>query len=217
MAVLKCPSRKLNPPSAVAYCQARINADGKSVESYCFVLDAKQDSYRGVSEDASDRATFIPASVDGHNVEVLFSYRVSFLWDGDACNFAAIPNWGFNGAASDVKHTAPQEILSEGGSWAERLQAEDSKQHPRIDSGKGRVEFSTSIAGKGRSGVALVMSVLVSDEGTPSEARIERNMFTKERYADDAVRALAGSRFVPGFYEDHPVGMRYYEVLYVRP
>ncbi len=217
IARLKCPVRWLNPPNAVAYCQARINASGKPVSSYCFVLDAKQDSYRSASESASDGATFVPASVDGRSVEVLFSYRVSFLWDGDTCNFAAIPNWGFNAAASDVKHTAPQEILSDGAGWYDRLQDEESKQHARVDSGKGRVDFSTSIVGKARVGVGLVMSVLVAADGSPSDARLEKNFFTKEHFAQASVRALSGSRFVPGFYEDQPVEMRYYEVLYAGP
>lgn len=194
---LQCPSRTGNEDNIVVFCQAGLTERGDARWSFCFTPEHEQLGYRNEITKAIAKATFLPASVNGENVEVGFSFRVSFSWDGDVCTFAVIPNWGFNDPAMGISYIAPQQILHGGRGWTRRIP------HSR--------DFDVVLS-RGRK--MFAMSALVSPDGTASDLRFERSDLAGKVESRTLLRAIEGSRFIPGFYGGKPVPMRFYEVLF---
>ncbi len=196
---LQCPSRTGNENNIVVFCQAGLTETGNASWSLCFTPEHEQFPYRNEIKRAIAKATFVPASVNGETVEVSFSFRVSFSWDGDVCTFAVIPNWGFNDAGMGINYIAPQEILHGGQGWPRKAPRSGDKQ----------------VVALIRSGIMFSMSVLVSPDGTASASRLEHNAFASRKEIQNALRAIEGSRFIPGFYGGKPAPMRFHEILFV--
>jgi hypothetical protein len=204
--LLQCPSGPEFAKDATVFCQARIKPSGKPHRSYCFTKQQEAAAYQSLTNQAVDKATFQPASVNGESVEVLFSFRVAYSWNGDTCTFAAIPNWGFNDPKSGLRYTAPQEILSKGVSWA------DLGRTYILD---GRVRSNLSSLSYVRRGILFSMSVLISDEGVPSDARLEANSGASDSEIQRSLQTILQSRFIPGFKDNQPVEMRYFEIYHL--
>jgi hypothetical protein len=194
---LQCPARTGNENNIMVYCQVGLTEAGKARWSFCFTPEYEQFPYRNELERATAEARFVPASVDGENVEVSFPFRVSLSWDGDRCTLAAIPNWAFDPAMGN-NYIAPQEVLQGGHGWVRRARSMDD--FVALEVNRGDIEFS--------------MSLLASLDGTASDSRLEHNALATRRELRNALRALEGSRFIPGFYGGEPVPMRYYEILF---
>jgi len=61
------------------------------------------------------------------------------------------------------------------------------------------------------------ISSLVSSEGLASDARLEKNFFGADSDIEKSLKSIQDSRFIPGFVENKPTSMRYFDVLFVNP
>jgi hypothetical protein len=208
VANLTCPEYADDDAGGVIYCQVRVNKTGKAIvsESGCFYpeqLPRSRFGYQRATRDTLQKATFVPAMVDGKNVDVLFEFRVLFNWDSDACHVAAIPNWGQEDTEMGINYFAPQLILDHKSSWWAR-------------------DLSGYFSMWNGSPVAV--SVLVSEEGIPSDARWESirtsgialetsEIAIVQSRNRSVLGSLAKSRFIPGIFKGDPVAMRFHGVV----
>jgi hypothetical protein len=214
---LQCPSERGAETPVVVFCQTRVKASGKPRRSYCFAYDSDLLAYQSLTNRALDRSTFVPASVDGKSVEVLSSFRVAFSWKGDTCTFAAIPNWGFDDAAFGSKYSAPQEIVTKPGTWRERTNLSYRPATVRRSCVRGASQPRLYFMGNLRTGLVFSVSVLVSAEGEPSDARVERDFCADKLEIAKSLLTIQQSKFIPAFVDGKPMSMRYFDVLFLNP
>jgi hypothetical protein len=201
LANLACPEPRKSDSGGTVFCEARVRTDGRTniSESFCFVpngLDYKLRAYVFEADQTVDKAVFVPAEVDGENVEVIMPMRVVFTWDNGTCSAAAIPNWGEEGFTTDFKYFAPQEIIQDGRSWWDKVP-------PLRWSYRG-------------TGIIFAVSVQVSEGGVASDARLEANNFGVPPEIQASLRFITTASFIPAFYEGKPTSMRYYSVLWTQ-
>ena len=200
---LQCPKQKDDRNLIGVYCQATIDVDGqvRREETFCFGDTEKDHGYAVRAEKAVKKSLFLPASVDGEKVKVLFSFRIFFSYSGDDCSVSAIPNLGFQYEELENTYSAPQEIRT------------DSDWQKKSHNLGHQVNESVAV---GLGGIMFAMSVAVSRTGEASDAKLEKSNFAEAREIRAALSAISKSQFIPGFYEGQPHAMRYYEFLYVR-
>jgi hypothetical protein len=220
LAKLECPSKSRPSKRTVVFCQAYLRADGAMAkdlsargQSFCFSRGFRGfPGFQGNGEttlyededyvEATDRAlrnaTFLPASVNDKAVPVRFSFHVVFD-ETEGCVVTAYPNLGFQTAELGLGHVAPQEILTDGG-WSKRSDA------------------PFRYIGTDLVGVIYSMSVQVATDGRASDGKLDSNFAgINARATDAAVKALEGSKFIPGFYKGFPYPMRYPEMVFCPP
>jgi len=141
---------------------------------------------------------FQAARVDEVPVPVQF-FLVAWFRDEDGdCTASVVLNSGERDPEMGLNYIGPQEIVSDGG-WTRRVNFRKHWDRQRVWS---------------RSGAMARFSVAVSEFGEASDGRVE---WRDTGFFDSAevVKALAGSRFIPGFHRGRPRAMRYYDNLYV--
>lgn len=196
-----CPPGDVAEHTVVVFCETEVLEDGRTRRPYCFrgARDGARRHVRAATRGLED-AVFESAVVDGREVHVYTKLRVVFVHDEAQCRVHALPNWGVNGAAFGLDYIAPQEI-QEGGSWFARAKRRIGRDRRGGLGGAGSAMF--------------VASVLVHEDGSASDARLERNVIELQRFEAEALRALGTARFVPGFHEGRPVAMRFQATLHL--
>ena len=204
LANLECPKNYSDEDMVGVFCQATIDTGGKvrNKGSFCFSQNHEDRNFARDSRVALKKSTFMPASIDGVNTEVHFSFRLFFSFKDDDCNIIAVPNFGYHQDQFGVEYFSPQEVVGER-TWLSRSR--------RLGQGVGGEIFSN------QRGIMFVMSIAVSIDGEASDARIENNRFATTRQLNASLVALGKSHFIPGFYKGEKTSMRYFEILYVGP
>jgi len=197
---LTCPEPKVPGGQVLLSCKVRLDAEGQvgAGDSFCTGPRGTPVRYRQHMERILGASTFTAARVDEVPVPVQF-FLVAYFRDEDGdCAASVVLNGGERDPEMGLNYIGPQEIVSDGG-WNRRVKFREHGVRHRAYS---------------RSGVLARVSVVVSEQGVAGGGRVERH---DTLFFDSAemVKALAGSRFIPGFHRGHPRAMRYYDNLYL--
>ena len=204
LANLECPENHSDKNTIILFCQATVDTNGevKRKGSFCFSQDYNARNFARESRIALRKSTFMPASIDGVNTEVYFSFRIFFSFKDEDCNIIAVPNFGYHQDKFGMEYFSPQEVVGDR-TWLSRSRGLGQ-------GGSGGVWANSR-------GIMFAMSVAVSTDGEASDARIENRGFATRRQLHASLVALGKSHFIPGFYKGKKTSMRYFEILYLDP
>ena len=154
---------------------------------------------------------FIPALVDGVDVRVLMNFSVLINCSSDACATIPMPNHGYSFREYGYTYTSPQPILDRD-DWYQGFQY--------------KLEWIQSwmpnISQLDRwnwlSRIPYVMSVAVDTDGVAYDGCLNAvesgwyiNQGRFQRRLERAVDTLSAVKFIPGFHDNEPAPMRFYE------
>lgn len=208
--LLACPEGKAPRRPVSVRCKVAVSADGnvdqgRSSGTLCAAPSGGREAFRSVTMRALSAARFTPASIDGRAVPVCASVLSLFVQKGAACHAVALLNGGIQDPAVGIDYVEPQVVRdSPDWSWQRRVAVPTRYILPQL------VHVARSPGT-----LFLRMSVAVAADGTVSDGRVDEVYRLGHVDSLNAVRALEGSRFIPGFHRGLPAAMRYYEMLWV--
>jgi hypothetical protein len=207
--LLACPEGKVPRKPVSVRCKVAVSAAGnveqdKSSGTFCAAPNGGREAFRGATLHALSAARFAPASIDGRAVPVYASVLSLFMQKRDGCRAVALLNGGIQDPAVGIDYVEPQVVRdSPGWSWQRRVAVPTRYVLPKL------VHLARSPGT-----LFLRMSVAVAADGTVSDGRVDEVYRMGHVDSLNAVRALEGSRFIPGFHRGMPAAMRYYEILW---
>lgn len=193
--LLACPEGKAPPQTRQRALQGRGfggrgNVDqGRSSGTLCAAPSGGREAFRSVTMRALSAARFTPASIDGRAVPVYASVLSLFVQKGAACHAVALLNGGIQDPAVGIDYVEPQ-VVRDSPDWRQRRVAVPTRYIlPQL------VHVARSPGT-----LFLRMSVAVAADGTVSDGRVDEVYRLGHVDSLNAVRALEGSRFIPGFH-----------------
>jgi len=208
--LLACPEGEVPRKPVSVRCKVAVSAEGsveqgKSSGTFCAAPNGGREAFRSVAMHALSAARFTPASIDGRPVPVYASVLSLFIQKGAACHAVALLNGGTQDPAVGIDYVEPQVVRdSPDWSWQRRVAVPTRYVLPQL------VHVARSPGT-----LFLRMSVAVAADGTVSDGRVDEVYRLGHVDSLNAVRALEGSRFIPGFHRGMPAAMRYHEMLWV--
>ena len=197
-------------------CQTFVGTDGDLTDSYCWPPNISDDQkVTQLVVRALEDITFVPAQVDGQPVRVLMNFRVSIQCPDDSCAIESMPNLGYLAEGLGADYVAPQPILP-GQSWYEGYEDKLDWIHGYMPSMsfkfnqtdwpmRPRIIVPVGADGAAARGCISFMRLIGDDEE-------ERN----RQKLDQALQSIGETRFIPGFVDDRPVAMQFFEQAVLR-
>lgn len=177
--------------SHVLYCRSDISAQGKASMSHCF---GKTLSFTTLStaERTLDQLQFTPAKVEGKNIPVRMSYRVSLVEKDGSTSAYLLPNLGTMSAKYGNNYSAPQERLDVNDWYASYSEKSSEKAKPFFGMGdNARIAAEVDIRGN-----TSATDLIKTERSTRRDSKL-------------ALNALKKAQFIPGMVKGKEVKMDY--------
>lgn len=172
--------------SVIVMCDARIAKSGRFDTNNCFARDNTYRAFERAIDVAARHAIIRPAEVEGQKTAVYFQYAVSFEKKGDVARITAFPHQFRDFDRYGLNYTGPQRF-AESESWVGC-----------------------------RWGVGVWISMVISEQGLPSDLQATRSAESKasDRCIAMLVRYAASGKFIPAMLNGKPVPARYLELFW---
>ncbi|MEO0421842.1 MAG: hypothetical protein AAF184_05870 [Pseudomonadota bacterium] len=205
--LLRLTERNLPPgysANVSVACQVVIKSSGRTGTAKCasFDPDTRSDAalliaalHRGLAH-----ARFTPAKFLGDDRAVVATLRLDATCEAGECDWRLRPNFGLHPDYAEAQHyTAPQEILPDGSTWADRLL--------RAPACKGK-DMQRACRGDLAYGMTLVVEVDERGEVDSVSMAARAQEARPSDVVGQAARGLLGTKFVPATLDGKALGTR---------
>ncbi len=176
---------------SVIRCQVYVEKDG-SLDNYLCVRGSIADQdLRKVVQDANEKTSFEPATVDGRTVKVYMNFMVAFECDGGNCEVMILPHHGYHIQELGPDYIAPQAIVNDN-FWDKPAWERENELS---------MMFRTA-------GYIFFLSAHIDTQGQASDVSID---YVDSAWRTEAKRAATyygRMDFIPGMHEGNPAAMR---------
>ena len=192
-------------------CQTFVEGDGRLTEYYCVPPNIYEDQkVTRLVIDSLEEQTFVPARRDGSAVRVLMNFTVAIECGGDSCSVEPVPHHGYHAAEFGTGYVAPQPIVPTE-SWYAGYEDKLEWIHGWMPSISWRfnqnfwpmrptIAVDVDANGSGVDGCIYAFRLMGDDEEGRNRQKLER-----------AMSSIGATGFIPGFRDDQPVAMRFFE------
>lgn len=181
-------------------CEAEVGATGNIRTNGCYNdADVSGKFFKAV-ELASNRARFVPASVEGERVNVVALYTVVFRQKDGSQHVAVIPNHGTNAQQFGINYVAPQRY-----GRPPKIRGLDLRNYDGGGDDKDGLRTRTGLQW---------VEAQIDELGRCTEAEVIRTSRSSRGGSRMAKRVVDEGPFIPGFVNGQPQAMRYIEPFY---